>query len=55
MRHRGTRKMKPIVVDLSQIRRNLALTPSQRALEHQYALNVITHLEKAGREFRARH
>lgn len=42
-------------VDLSQIERNLLLTPQQRIVEHQNALNLVVALEAAGKKLRERH
>jgi len=36
-------------IDRSQLARNLALTPEQRLIEHQSALDLVFDLEKAGR------
>jgi hypothetical protein len=39
-------------IDLSQILRNLSLTPDQRLREHQNALDLVVELEKAGNKLR---
>ncbi len=41
-------------VDWSQLERNLTLTPDQRISEHQRALELVLHLEKAGKALRER-
>ena len=39
-------------VDISQLMRNLMLSPEQRLMEHQTALNLVLELEKAGKKLR---
>lgn len=39
-------------VDLSHLERNLALTPEERLIEHQHALELVLALEAAGRKLR---
>jgi hypothetical protein len=39
-------------VDVSQLIRNLSLSPEQRLLEHQAALDLVIELEKAGKKLR---
>jgi hypothetical protein len=39
-------------IDLSQLVRNLSLSPEQRLEEHQNALDLVIKLEKAGRKLR---
>ena len=41
-------------IDLSLGRENLRLTPTQRALQHQEALNLALAMEVAGRKLRER-
>ena len=42
----------PEEIDISQLLRNLSLTPDQRLKEHQSALNLVIELEKAGNKLR---
>jgi len=39
-------------LDLSQLMRNLSLSPEQRLLEHQIALDLVIELERAGKKLR---
>lgn len=39
-------------VDISQLERNLKLTPEQRLIEHQAALELCEELARAGRRLR---
>jgi hypothetical protein len=39
-------------IDLSQLQRNLSLTPDQRLREHQDALDLVIELEIAGNKLR---
>lgn len=41
-------------IDLTQLRENLRLTPTERLEKHQRALEAVEALRKAGREHRAR-
>lgn len=39
-------------IDISQLLRNLSLTPEQRLKEHQIALNLVIELGRAGKKLR---
>jgi len=39
-------------VDLSLVEENLRLTPEQRALQHDSALELVLQMEEAGRKLR---
>lgn len=38
--------------DLSQLERNLSLTPEERLVDHQHALELVLELEAAGKALR---
>jgi hypothetical protein len=41
-------------IDLSLLDESLQMTPEQRALRHQVALNLMLEMQRAGRELRDR-
>jgi len=46
------RNLAPEEIDMSQLLRNLSLSPEQRLKEHQIALNLVIELETAGKKLR---
>jgi len=47
-----TSQSQPPEIDLSQLEYNLKLTPEERLIEHQRALELVLSLEAAGRKLR---
>jgi hypothetical protein len=43
---------RPLEIDFSQLEHNLSLTPEERLVEHQCALELVLELEAAGKKLR---